>query len=51
MYVVIFRAKIKNLDDQYRSTAARIRRLALDAFGCVAFQALFADGEEVALSY
>lgn len=51
MYVVIFRAQIRELDDQYSATAARMRELALSEFGCLAFHAVSEGREEVALSY
>jgi heme-degrading monooxygenase HmoA len=51
MHVVIFRAKIRNLDPQYTQTAARMRELALTEFGCVEFHAVTEGDQEVALSY
>ena len=51
MYVVVFRAKIRNVDGEYEQTAARMRELALKEFGCLAFHALSEGREEVALSY
>lgn len=51
MYVVIFRATIKQLDEQYVQTAARMRELALTEFGCLEFVALTEGADEVALSY
>lgn len=51
MYVVIFRARIRALDEQYRQSAARLRTLALERYGCMAFHALSEGEEEIALSY
>ncbi len=51
MFVVIFRARITAVDALYSETAARMRALALEEFGCVAFHALTEGDEEVALSY
>lgn len=51
MLVVIFRARIKQLDDEYSQTAARMRELALTQFGCLHFEALTEGSQEVALSY
>ena len=51
MYVVIFRAKVRSLDEEYDRTAARMRTLAIEQFGCLEFQAVAEDGHEVALSY
>jgi heme-degrading monooxygenase HmoA len=49
--VVIFRARIKQFDENYFSTTARMRELALEEFGCLAFHALSEGQEEIALSY
>lgn len=51
MYVVIFKAAIRNLDSDYSTTAARMRELALSEFGCLEFQVVTEGKEEVALSY
>lgn len=51
MYVVIFRATIRNIDSEYSIVAARMRELALSEFGCLEFQAVTEGKEEVALSY
>lgn len=51
MYVVIFRARVKTLDDEYSRMAARMRELALSQFGCLAFHAVTEGHDEVALSY
>lgn len=51
MFVVIFRAKIRLLNDEYSKTAARLRELALKEFGCIEFSALTEGSEEIALSY
>lgn len=51
MYVVIFRAKARALDDEYFKVAARMRELALGQFGCLEFQAVTEGQDEVALSY
>lgn len=51
MFVVIFRARVRALDAEYSRTAARLRQLAFDEFGCLEFQALSEAGEEIALSY
>jgi heme-degrading monooxygenase HmoA len=51
MFVVIFRAHIQELDEQYAVSAARMRELALTEFGCLAFHALSEEQEEIALSY
>lgn len=51
MLIVIFRAKIRALDNDYSTVAARMRELALSEFGCLEFQAVTEGKEEVALSY
>ena len=51
MVVVIFRAKIRQLDADYADVAARMRELALTQFGCLEFQAVSEGADAVALSY
>ncbi len=51
MIVVVFRAKLKMVDDEYHETAARMRELALTKFSCLEFHAVCEGDEEVALSY
>ena len=51
MYVVIFRAKVRTLDDEYFRVAARMRELALTQFGCVEFQSVSEGNDEISLSY
>ena len=51
MFVVIFRAKITNLDDEYSRVAQRLRDLALTEFGCLEFHAVTEGDHEIALSY
>lgn len=51
MYVVIFRAKIRGLDEDYSVTADRMRELAFEAFGCLDFQSVTEGSSEVTLSY
>lgn len=51
MYVVIFRATIRTLDDEYAKIAARMRELALTRFGCIDFHTVSEGKEEIALSY
>lgn len=51
MFVVIFRATVRELDSEYSALAARMRELALTRFGCVEFHALTQGNEEIALSY
>lgn len=51
MYVVIFKADAKHLDESYAETAAMLRKTALEQFNCVAFEAVSENGREIALSY
>lgn len=51
MYVVIFRARTRDLDPEYFTVAARMRELAVSQFGCLEFQAVTEGHDEVALSY
>lgn len=51
MYIVIFKATIKQLDDTYSEMAQRLRNKALDQYGCIKFEACSENGFEIALSY
>ena len=50
-YVVIFKAKIKQLDARYFQTAQQLRLKALQEYGCLQFEALTEHDAEIALSY
>ena len=51
MFVVIFRATVSEMDDDYVQTAAALREMALRDFGCLEFYAVAEGGQEIALSY
>lgn len=51
MFVVIFRARVRVMDEEYSAMAGRLRDLALNEFGCTAFHAVTERDEEIALSY
>ncbi len=51
MFVVIFRASIRQLDTEYSQMAARMRELALSEFGCLEFHTVSEGQQEVTLSY
>jgi len=51
VYVVIFRATIRSLDDEYSTTAARMRELAFSQFGCIEFHSVTEGMNEISLSY
>lgn len=50
-YAVIFRARIKALDEEYRQTAAELRALALSEFNCTQFVSAAEGDDELAISY
>lgn len=55
MFVVIFKAQLKNLDAEtqgdYLKTAERLRLLALEQYHCLNFVSANEAGQEIALSY
>lgn len=51
MYVVIFRATIKQFDAEYSTTAERLRQLAFEEYGCRDFVSFTEGDEEVAMSW
>ena len=51
MFAVIFRARVREFDAEYSTTAARMRELALTEFGCIEFCAVTEGPDEIALSY
>lgn len=51
VYVVIFTAEIAGLDAEYAELAQRMRDLALNDYGCMAFNSCAQDGREIAVSY
>jgi heme-degrading monooxygenase HmoA len=51
MYAVIFRAEIAEADAEYADTAARMRDLALNDYGCTGFTSCTEGGREIAISY
>lgn len=51
MYIVIFKATIKQLDATYSEMALKLRNKALSQFNCVKFEACSENGFEIALSY
>lgn len=51
VFVVIFRARVRQLNDEYAQVAARMRELAITEFGCLEFHAVSEGRDEVALSY
>ena len=51
MYAVIFKATIKQLDDEYSQTAKRMRELATKKYGCIEFISSLEGDQEIAISY
>jgi len=51
MYAVIFRAQVKEFDDEYSSLAAILRDKALTEYGCSEFVAVTEGEQEIAISY
>ncbi len=51
MYVVIFKAKLKQLDPKYEQTAQELRQSAFEDYGCLAFDSVTENGTEISLSY
>jgi len=51
MYAVIFRAKVKCLDELYSEMAQRMRELALSEYGCIDFVSSCEGDNELAISY
>jgi heme-degrading monooxygenase HmoA len=51
MFAVIFKATIKELDDEYLTTATKLRDLAFSKYGCKDFTSCAEGNEEIAISY
>lgn len=51
MYAVIFKATIKELDEEYLQIAAQLRKLALTSYGCTEFLSYGQGQNELAISY
>jgi heme-degrading monooxygenase HmoA len=51
MYAVIFTAKIKETDAEYRVVADRMSALAAEKYGCVDFESVSEGDREIAISY
>ena len=51
MFAVIFKAETKDLDDEYFQTAALMRKLAIEKYGCKEFTSCAEGDFEIAISY
>ncbi len=50
-YAVIFRATVRQLDEEYFATAAALRERAMSEFGCSGFESVAQEGEEISISW
>jgi len=51
MYAVIFKATVAQFDDDYFSTAKKLKALAYGKYGCQNFVSVTEGEEEIAISY
>ena len=51
MYVVIFKAKMREVDEEYHLSAKRMRELAFERYNCLDFTSVCEDDNEVSISY
>jgi heme-degrading monooxygenase HmoA len=51
MYAVTFRAEIAELDEEYLSTANRLRELAINEYGCTSFSSSTEGNQEITISH
>ena len=51
MYAVIFKAEIRDLDEEYSATTERLRTLAFEQYGCCGFTSCTEGEKEIAISY
>lgn len=51
MYVVIFKATVAIADSEYVQTAARMRELAMEKYGCTGFDSVTENGLEFSVSH
>ncbi len=51
MYAVIFKAVIKQLDEQYEDMLVELRALSVNKYGCVDIQSVTEGENEVTISY
>lgn len=51
MYAVIFSATIKEIDSEYSQRAMKMRKLAIEKYGCLEFNAVTEGDNEIAVSY
>jgi heme-degrading monooxygenase HmoA len=51
MYVVLFQARLGELDTDYETLAAQLRERAFEEFGCLDFVVMTEGDREIAISY
>ncbi len=51
MYAVIFKAEVRQLDDEYHAMAKKMRELAENHYGCINFISCTEGNHEIAVSY
>jgi heme-degrading monooxygenase HmoA len=51
MFAVIFRATVKEFDEQYQHMAEAMQSLAKEKYGCLEFIACTEGDQEIAISY
>ena len=51
MYAVIFKATIKDIDDQYFVLAKKMRDLACKEYNCLDFVSVCENNQEISISY
>lgn len=51
MYAVIFKAKTNVLNDAYFETASKMRKLAINSYGCSEFISVTEGDQEISISY
>ncbi|MCU7846378.1 MAG: antibiotic biosynthesis monooxygenase [Candidatus Thiodiazotropha sp. (ex Monitilora ramsayi)] len=51
MYAVIFKARIRSLDEDYQETANKLREIAMKEFGCREFVSVSEGEFEISISY
>jgi heme-degrading monooxygenase HmoA len=50
-YMVVFKAKVHDLDEEYYTTATQLRDKAISQFNCQKFESFCQNQNEIALSY
>jgi heme-degrading monooxygenase HmoA len=51
MYVVILKATVGELDQEYKDTLEQMKKLAFEQYGCLEFTAMMGGNNRMALSY